>query len=506
MKKIVLLLAFISFGFATLRAESAKTLSLTSEKLKISWQKEADGWHVTGVSVNDKTFSNPKGYYTLLYLNRKPAAGLVYQDIEGKAFTFYPSDADVQKDGSIKFTQTLRFGKLQAIWKIDPKYPNDVMVSMNLKMTTRGSISIGCPTILTFDKEDISWGMVPGYWYGSDIQKDMNLAKTYSMGIPCAPALAAERSAMTLCPLITSKNKMTLAVIPEPGTENNPYPKDSIKRADNKVALSIMNRHDEYTPMAYAPVLGQAGSLLDSGKEANFNFRYTIQDSDWFPVFSHAVDDIYNLPGLLDIQHNKMSLSERVSRLQKYLRDDKKSSWKIWDSRGYKIGANGAKIADAGTMYMIAYNGYDESMKNRLPYVRNHKLAQQEVEPGFFQGAALGEYADEDGVESERGNWIEPLHTTYYTMVDYGNMLLFNPNDADLSKRLRMAAEKLLLWQHEDGSFDVGYDRFSHKLAFADLQDFRPTWYGLLIAYRILKDEKYLKAAEKGAMWQWENG
>ena len=114
--------------------------------------------------------------------------------------------------------------------------------------------------------------------------------------------------------------------------------------------------------------------------------------------------------------------------------------------------------------------------------------------------------ADEDGVESERGNWIEPLHTTYYTMVDFGNMLLFDPDDTELLERLRMAGDRLLAWQKPDGSFEVGYDRFTMEPAFPDLKDYRPTWYGLYIAYRHLKDQKYLEAACRGADWQKENG
>ena len=112
-------------------------------------------------------------------------------------------------------------------------------------------------------------------------------------------------------------------------------------------------------------------------------------------------------------------------------------------------------------------------------------MIQQQTEPGYFCGAALGEYADIDGVESERGNWIEPLHTTYYTMVDFGNMLLFNPDDKELLERLRMAGDRLLAWQKDDGSFEVGYDRFSMKPSFPDLKDYRPTWYGLYITYKI---------------------
>lgn len=500
MKYLLTTLVSLLMGATLTNAQSR--LDFSTEDVKIEWQKKADGWHVSDVAVKGKRFPNPKGYYTILYLNRNPAAGLVDQDLEGKAFTFYPSDAERLADGSLRFSQKLRFGEVEAVWSVDPAFPSDVKVDMKLRLTTKGSVSLSTPTLVVFDEKDVAWGMVPGNWYGTEVQHNMALAKNYSMGIPCVPTLAKERNTMTLCPLYTTKDDLTLAVIPDPGTETNPYPEKNIDRQKNRVALSIMNRHDELTPVVYHPVLGQIGSKNDAGAEITFGFRYSLMNAGWFEVFSHAVNDIFKLPSLLDLQTNYVSLSERLSRLQKFLRKGKESGWNIWESRGAKIGANGSKIADAGTMYMIAYNGDDEVMRDRLQYVRNYKMIQQQSEPGFFQGAALGEYADEDGVESERGNWIEPLHTTYYTMVDFGNMLLFNPDDAELTGKLRLAADKLLDWQKPDGSFEVGYDRFSTKSAFPDLVDYRPTWYGLLIAYNHLKDRKYLDAACRGADWQ----
>lgn len=479
---------------------------LSTGQLNISWSKQENGWHINKVQAGTKIFPNPKGYYTVLYINRPAAQSLVDQDLEGKAFTFYPSFAEKQGDTAVVFRQSLRFGEVEATWKIDPLYPTDIKVQVSVKMTTNGQVSIGSPTVVAFDPHNISWGMIPGHWYGNELQTDIQQAKLYSMGIPAVPMLAKEQTTMTLSPLLTTKDNLTLAVIPDPDMANDPWADSVSTRGNNRLGMSLMNRHDELTPVVYSPILGQAGSKVESGDTIRLNFRYTIQNEGWFSVFSHAVNDIYKLPSLLDLQHNFMSLSERVSRMQKYLRNDKKSSWSIWESRGYQIGANGSKIADAGTMYMLAKNGKDSVMNSRLKYVRNYKLAQQQIESGFFQGAALGEYADEDGVESERGNWIEPLHTTYYTMVDFANMLLYEPTDTELKERLRMAADRLLEWQYQDGSFDVAYDRFSHQLTFPDLQDYRPTWYGLLIAYRMLGDDKYLIAAEKGARWLYENG
>ena len=465
-----------------------------------------DGWHIKTIDAEGKILLNPAGYYNILYLNRNPAPNLVDQDLEGKDFTFYPSRAIKYANDSIVFKHSLRVADIEAVWKMDLVFPTDIRVKIRLIAKENGSVSLATPTIATIAPKDLAWGMIPGNWYGTEIQKNIQLAKQYSMGVPAVPLLAKEQSTMTLCPLISTHNGITLAVIPDPGTAADPWEYDKSTRGQNKVAMSIMNRHNELTPIAYAPVLGQEGSKIKAGESVSFSFRYSIQSAQWFQVFSHAVIDIYKLPYLLEIQQSSMSLSERVSRLQVYLRNDKKSGWKIWDSHGFKIGANGTKIADAGTMWMLAKSGKDSVMESRLPFVRNYKLAQQQTEQGFFQGAALGEYADEDGVESERGNWIEPIHTTYYTMVDIGNILLFQPKDSELRDRLRLAAEKLLAWQYADGHFDVGYDRFSYKSTFPDLVDYRPTWYGFLIAYRILGDTKYLAAAEKGANWLIEYG
>ncbi|WP_431210116.1 hypothetical protein ACQ86N_29200 [Puia sp. P3] len=99
------------------------------------------------------------------------------------------------------------------------------------------------------------------------------------------------------------------------------------------------------------------------------------------------------------------------------------------------------------------------------------------------------------------GDFIEPISLTYYTLVDIGNILLFEPGDRRLRERLRLGADLLLRWQRADGSWAVAYDRRSHQPLFTDLEDLRPTFYGLLVAWRLLGDEKYKVGAEKGARW-----
>jgi hypothetical protein len=505
MKKIYLTYAFL-FWLLMPMAKAQKSISLSSSKLKVEWVQEADGWHINSIKTDGKTLNKPSGAHTIIYLNRKPAPNLVDLDIEGKDFTYYPKSATQLSDGSISFKETLRFATVESIWKIDPKFPTDIKVKIIVSAIAKGSYAIATPTLAVIDPTDLSWGMIPGNWYGRSIQTDFQLATLYSMGLPAVPYLAKEKNTMTLSPMITTRDMITLAVIPDPGTAADPWESNAASRGVNKVGMSTMNRHNELTPVAYSPVLGQSGSYVQEGAKIEFNFRYSIQNTDWFPTFSHAVEDVYQFSGILATQKQVRSLSERVRLMQVYLRDKKQSNWNTWHSKGFEIGANGTKNADIGAMWMIANAGIDTVLQRRLPFVRNYKLAQQQTEPGFFQGAGMGEYADEDGVESERGNYVEPLFTTYYTLMDMGNMLLFKPNDEELKARVRLAADKLIAWQHADGGYDVAYDRFSEKVTFPDLKDLRPTWYGLFIAYKVLGDEKYLKAAEKGAQYLIENG
>jgi len=55
--------------------------------------------------------------------------------------------------------------------------------------------------------------------------------------------------------------------------------------------------------------------------------------------------------------------------------------------------------------------------------------------------------------------------------------------------------------QLSDGSWEIGYDKNSKQPIYSDLKDLRPTFYGLLIAYKILKEQKYLDGAIRGADW-----
>jgi hypothetical protein len=204
-----------------------------------------------------------------------------------------------------------------------------------------------------------------------------------------------------------------------------------------------------------------------------------------------------------------------------YLINDSTSLWRTEDFQNVKIGAqaylggvvgsnrDAMKNSDYGAMWMLAEVMDDPVLKKtRLPFARNFKLKQQQEEPGFFQGAAIGQYylSRSSKFVEEWGTYVEPIALTYYSMLDIGNILLFTPQDQELRERLRLGADRLLTWQYPDGHWEVAYDRATEAVQFKDIRDFRPTFYGLIVAYRILGDRKYLDAAVKGAEWFIQEG
>lgn len=91
--------------------------------------------------------------------------------------------------------------------------------------------------------------------------------------------------------------------------------------------------------------------------------------------------------------------------------------------------------------------------EERLPYMRNFKLMQQAPAGDPNHGAAMGQYYlwKKQKFVEEWGDHIEPIGITYYTLMDLGNILLFERNDSLLRSSFRAGAERLLSLQQADG-------------------------------------------------------
>jgi hypothetical protein len=548
MKKHLLAFLFLMPVFSALAGRD--TLRLENNRLRIAWAKTNAGWKIARLQIFARarwlTLSNPSGEYTLLYSSEKPSdapdrafktvTGTTWPDTAyryqisawnqavspvalnsaGTAVYFYPASAKILGRNSIAFISETPLATISSIWQLDESYPGDIRVSQSMVCKKAGYYSLASPALLTVGEKDMAWATVPGYFQGKEMQKNFILSYAYGQGIPDLPALYRERCASALCPIITNREKISVSVIPEPGLGRDPWAADKNTHQDWCLAISHKNRRAQLSPTLYYPVLGEPKSQLGAGSKISYRFRYSLMNGEWWRMLEHAVEDVYDFKEGLGLRRNRESLVGRIEQMRKYLSDRKTSLWNVEEYKGLKIGGqsylggvvgsnrDAIKNSDYGAMWMMANISNDHYLKDSvLPYALNFKLAQQQTEPGFFRGAAMGQYylSNSKRFTEEWGEFVEPMGLTYYTILDIGNILLFEPGNAGLKKRLALGADLLLKWQKPDGSWEVAYDRHTQRPLFTDLKDLRPTFYGLLVAYRILQDKKYLDAAKRGADW-----
>lgn len=531
-------------------ATAQQRVSLESSALRMSWGASGKGYQLTTLSVKRDgqwlALPHAGGEYTLLYSAAKPSkqpetvfntkgeplqfpesiyryiiplwkelTGPVQLNTAGEALHFYPTA--VKTEGKLRsFSSENDRAAMTSTWQTDPAFPGDVLVTIRLTAKADGYFSIATPTLATWPQNGFTWAGIPGYFQSNAVEKDFIKSAVYMQGIPDKPILVRDRAASTLAPFIEGRNRVTMSVIAAPGTARDPWA-DSVKTQTVwRLGLSLMNRKGELTPTLYHPVLGEEGSWLQRGQSAEFSFRYSVQDADWYTVYQHAVNDVYKFPEFLHLKTTRRSLSDRILAMHRYVTSDSTSLWRTENFNGMEIGAqaylggvygsekDAMKNSDYGAMWMLsAITGDGVLQQTRLPFARNFKLQQQSTAPGFFHGAAAGQYylSKSKRFTEEWGPYVEPIATTYYVLMDAGNILLFNPADTVLQREVAAAAERLLQWMGPDGKWEVAYDHATQRPMFREVEDLRPTFYGLLIAYKLLKDPRYLAAARKGADW-----
>jgi hypothetical protein len=545
MRFLLLLLLTIN-----LNAQNPQVLNMANSSLRLRWEKVAEGWQIKSIRVKKgqtwDDLSQPSGEYTLLYSAEKPKTepDSVFKSITGQKFPediyhyqqkiwaesinpvslntagqaahFFAQKGQQIAPNHLRFEQETEQGILVVEWRFDPKFSNDILFTQTLKAKNDGYYSLATPSLANISEDNLAWATVPGYFQGSYMQPNFALSYAYGHGIPTLPVVYRERSASTLAPLVSTKNGLTLALIADPSLCRNPWNNDKNTHHDWNIGLSHKNRKAKLSPTLYYPVLGEPRSLLKAGDAITFTSRFHLGTGDWFQAIKHAVYDVYQLKSALALRQSKQSLISRIQQMHHYLTDPQTSLWNVEEFQGKKIGAqsylggvvgsnkDAMKNSDYGAMWMLANATQDTLLtKNILPYALNFKILQQIGEPGFFNGSLAGQYylAKSKKFVEEWGEVVEPIAVTYYTMLDLGNILLFEPNNTALKERLRAGAEWLLKNQKPDGSWAIAYDRKTEAELYLDIQDLRATFYGLLVAYRILKDPKYLAAAKKGADW-----
>jgi hypothetical protein len=548
------LLWILAIFFIWRQSPAQDLIRLENEQVKIQWEKANKGYNIRSLSFKSAgqwiDVGQVSGEYTYLYSQEEPAEkaketlftahgdpfpGKEYKyllakwdertrdvalNTAGEAVHFYPDKATQVSDQKILFEKQTPAAHIQTVWELVPEHPQDILITQTVDLKQAGYYSFASPTLAVVSVDELEWATVPGYFHGNYIGDDFTVGYAYGNGIPGRPIVFSETTASTLSPIIASRQGFTAAVLADPVLGRDSWEKDKMTHEAWRLGLSHMNSKGELSPTLYYPVLGQPLSQMAKGDQISFSFRFSLHDKDWFETLKHAVYDIHDFEESLKLRRNEQSLSNRVETMHGYLTDPTTSLWRVEEFEGKQIGAqaylggvvgsdkDAMKNADYGAMWMLAHATADPQLKNDiLPYALNFKLAQQQVDEGFFKGAAMGQYylSKSRKFVEEWGDMVEPIALTYYIMLDMGNILLFEKDNNELKDRLRLGADLLMAWQKPDGSWPVAFDREGKEL-FPELKDYRATFYGLLVAYRLLREEKYLDAAIKGADWYLENG
>lgn len=416
----------------------------------------------------------------------------------------------------LTFQSESALGVITTSWTVEK---NSLLVHQVFKAKKRGYYSVSTPELVVVPENEIDWVTIPGYLHAKEVSDDFTTAYGYGYYISRKPVIYQDRCATTPS-VILSSNGMTVGLTPEASYPRKPHDAVGNTHLDWNVGLSIMNVQGNISPTLYYPVLGQSNSFLEEGETVAFDYRYVFSTSDWYSVYKQIVYDVYDFKKTR-MMHNRKPLIERIYKMHHSLTDTNTSKFRLVDCEGTTIGAHdymggvaGAdkdamKNSDYGAMWMLGTLTQDPALlEGILPYARNFKIKQQYLEKDdTYRGAVKGQYYlwKSSKWAEEWGEHIEPVAVAYYGVIDLANILLFNPKDKEVKNNLKLAADYLLKTQRQDGSWDVGIDKYSGEVIYPDLEDLRPTFYGLWAAYKILKQKKYLDAAVRGADWFVDN-
>lgn len=547
MKSSIVMIAFaasalVSVPVAEARRQGAR-VELGNDSVSLVWTKTPAGWHLSSVQALGLTAVAPTSQHCVIYSSEKPAdealapsefggeegfpekeyryvipswkeaTGAVALNRSGEATVFTPAKAERLEDGSVVLSYKDKNFSVSETWSLEG---TDLNVTMTLRALRDGWYSMSTPSVVASEPDSLDFALIPGVLHGHELSDDFSRAYAYGWGVPSLPVIFRERSTSTLTSILTGRNGLTVGVTAEPGTAAEPWGDTARNTGAWRLGLSAMNRAGELSPTLYHPVHGKDDSYMRRGEERSFSVTYSFGKDGWWPVFRHAADDIYGFGESLKLRKNRRSLTDRLYGIHRYVVNDSTSRWHTVECEGSRIGAqeylggvymakkDAMKNADYGAMWMMgALTGDTLLTSKRLPYALNFKLKQHNGESGFFGGASRGQYYLRDGRRfvEEWGPYTEPIATTYYMLMDLGNISLFEPENPEVKRLIGRSADWLMQTQKADGSWAVAYSDADRSEAFADLKDYRPTFYGLLVAYRILGDEKYLEAARRGADW-----
>lgn len=418
---------------------------------------------------------------------------------------------DVRQDGENKLVlefYPIETGTLKAVWELLPG-AKTVKVEMQFTPYKMAQYSLGYFIFNAKPIEEVDELLMPMLVQQKRFPKD-----NYTQLQAAAPT--------PLSLMQTTKDGKTLSW----GVSGDPdqVPFEFPIPIKSHYGLHIKNPEGEVQPSIYGPLPGTEAALIEAGKTLTFSFRVFVESGDWYETYRDIADNVF---GWYDYRQNgQVSMSQAVYNMIDLYKDDKYGGWWKRAKANYQIesknGSTQSSPLTAVSLYRLTGDTalYHERTLPTLEYVLSRDNPHFSPEPENTGGYARGHM---DGPIDIFGSTV---YAGLWEMMNYrspvfkdiafpNNQLNFSTRQQGFEPHIQPFDEWLgkYLFTNDYAALDSAKkeaDTYIERIInipqerFISLNEFflmayTPDWEGLLALYEVTGEQRYLKAAEKGA-------
>ncbi len=273
-----------------------------------SWLQDELG---LGVTVTEDAEGSRTWDYGALLVTNTYAQGTTDPFRAGEKTVVLPVETVVDQENSTviwRFEDQAGF-RLSASLEL-PQPTGDPRISFRLTAVQSGYFSI-------------AFAGAPGVSIGDSITvPQMAAGRQFKQFCHLMPESVEKLPRVHLCAGFTN-----IAVVVDP--QETPFDENMPTRAGSRFGTMIWRENDVLTPVICAPVMGGAGSLLNSGEESSFSLYFVLQSGDWKDTYHYIARELF---GFRDMRDNtgSGSLNRTIRNIADFLLNRHGGNYAMW--------------------------------------------------------------------------------------------------------------------------------------------------------------------------------
>jgi hypothetical protein len=260
------------------------------------------------------------------------------------------------------------YAVLEAQWEL-PTDAEEPLVTLRLEPKQAGAFSLGIFNGRETPLEEVEFLLNP--------------FRYHSKRMPVEPVLVTEQTSSNAASYMTlpggtgwpEGQQVTYAVSVDPSSVNSGW----TYAANASFGLGIMGRDGGVQPSLFAPLMGGAGSVMDTEDSFRFAYRPVVRAEGWYETYSHVTKEIQ---GLADYRENvEASLTDTIFHVQELLLDDEYGGWDPQMKGYYNMEAQNVVTTAHPLSLIQAYllSGEDELYERRVLPTMENLLTRQKM-------------------------------------------------------------------------------------------------------------------------------